>query len=274
MNLIKISRKLSKLQKKRRCFPAPLDSSIEQIWRRNKEQAAKMNQNNKQYLLGKNYNMCQQKGVNANNQPYLDQRKKSPINANQLHSTNSETNDKSNQPCSFNLFRSQRSKLIQQQKEKFRHKYSKITSDSKQQKDDSIKLDPLINPSRLCFSKTKVPDDFKIIGDQSKSKILRTKEKPGQLQTNNGYDFQGRLESNQTNDSTIQKHSSDYKIKYKRGMKAEAEPEDSKRANTSDFFIGRRSEVVRNNQDLSLGNPQINVIIKCYQLSLEYLNNS
>jgi hypothetical protein len=135
----------------------------------NKDQQPKIAQNNKQYLFGKNYNMCQQKAVNvvntgnAGNQPYLDQRKKSPTNANLLHSINAEVSDKQSQPWSFNLFRSQRSKLIQQQKDKFRHKYSKFTSDSKQPKDDSIRLDPLINPSRLCFSKTKAPDEIKIM---------------------------------------------------------------------------------------------------------------
>ena len=57
-----------------------------------------MNQNNKQYLYDKNYNICQTKGTNAINQPYLDQRKKSPANANLLHSTNPEANEKAGPP--------------------------------------------------------------------------------------------------------------------------------------------------------------------------------
>ena len=258
-------------QLKKMYFLVPLDLNTELIWRQNKEQAAKLNQNNKQYLFGKNYNMWQQKGVNPINQPYMDQRKKSPTNVNFIYSANQENPDKAGQPCSFNLFRSQRSKLLQQQKDKFRHKYSKFTGDSKQPKDDSIKLDPLINPSRLCFSKTKVPDDFRLmsgdrkignIGDQSKTKILRSKEKLGSLQTNNGYDFQGKTESIVNNDisivyndTSIQKQNSDFKMKCIQRLRNDQEPEDSKRGNTSDFFYGRRSEVVKNNQDLSLGTP-------------------
>ena len=111
--------------------------------------------------MHKNTNVDQNKGVNPLNQPYFDQMKKSPVNANFVHPGNIESNEKGNQPWNTNLFRGQRSKLLQQQKDKFRHKYSKFTSDIKQPKDDSLRLDPLISPNKICFNKTKAPDELK-----------------------------------------------------------------------------------------------------------------
>lgn len=60
----------------------------------------------------------------------------------------------------FNLFRNNRKKLLQQQKEKFRTKYSKFTNELKQGKEETLSFDyPGLNIGML--SKTKAPDELK-----------------------------------------------------------------------------------------------------------------
>lgn len=154
------------------------------------------------------------------------------MNANFHHPSNTEASDKNYQPMSFNLFRNHRNKLLQQQKERFQQKYPRFTSDIKQPKDDSLKLDPLVNPTRLCFSKTRPPDEIKnsieaerkITGsvNQSRTKKLKSKEKLVQISKNR---------------NSVLDH------------------EDFKRSNTSEVYHGRRSEMVRNHHDLSTGKP-------------------
>ena len=205
--------------------------------------------------------MGQGKGINPNNQPYMDQRKKSPVNVKFTHPGNIENIEKGNQPWNTNLFRGQRSKLLQQQKDKFRYKYTKFTSDFKQPKDDSLKFDPLVNPVKIYFKKTKSPDELKraiawerkisTSNDQEKSKKLNSKEKLLQIQQNSI--VMNRI-SITSNVALSPEHSKpDFFGIMNKGYLHDHESEDINRGLTSNFYHGRRSEVVRNIQDLSLG---------------------
>ena len=170
------------------------------------------------------------------------------------------------------MFRGQRSKLLQQQKEKFRHKYSNFTSDIKPSKDDSLRLDSLISPTKIYLNKTKAPDEVKralvydrkitLSNDQQKSKTLKSKEKVLQIQPNSI--FMNAIDLN-TNLILLPEQSKPdfFGVSNKLNMN-DHESEDIKRGYTSDFYRGRRSEVIRSNQNNSLGNNNSNLIHAIY----------
>lgn len=91
--------------------------------------------------------------------------------------------------CSKIGYRNHRKKLLHQQKERFRNKYREkgigmleknksldniehLNSDSN--KEDSLHLDPLVNPNKVNFNKTKVPEDSHIDNLIEKRKGLST----------------------------------------------------------------------------------------------------